>query len=253
MGVLDDILGGGDAPEFRPFSTTSDVGDVRVKGDVVDIRLDPRYREIVSALTGSLPGALRPSLSPEQLALGEAATARGAGFLDELGVTDPFDIAERQFARMEEILEPGRARRREDLEARLLRQGRLGSTGGGISEEALETAIEQERRTGLLESLDLGHRIQRQQAELGTQLGGFGSDIENLQLQRLLQSLGSATALEALPAELANVATTLTGQRSQHEIAAREFESGGFGDLLGGALSAGLAAYTGGLGRRLAR
>lgn len=247
------IFGGSDIPEFTPYSTTSGVGDVRVKGDVVDISLDPRYQKIVESLTEGLARDIRPGLSREQLALGAAATQRGAGFLDELAVTDPFDIAERQFGRMEEILAPGRERRREALEARLLRQGRLGSTGGGISEEALETAIEQERRQGLVESLGLGHQVQAQQADLGTRLGAFGTDIENQQLQRLLQALGSATAVEALPTELSRVATALSGQRSQHQIAAAQDAGGGFGDILGGALSAGLGAYTAGLGKRYAR
>jgi len=246
MGMLDNLFGGSEAPAYSPYAGTSGFGSIGFEGDQAQVTLDPRYQAIVDQLLGGFQG-VSPSLSPEQLALGGRATERGGAFLDQLGA-DPFDIAEKQFQRMEDILRPERERTRTATTEQLLAQGRLGSTGGARTQEALETGIEQSRRAGLAEAFGQAQGVQAQQAQLAQQLSGFGLGIEQQQLQRMLQSLGSAQATEAMPLELANYLATLSGQRSQHQIEAEKLRSagGGFGDVLGGALSAGLAAYTGG-------
>lgn len=238
MGLISDVLGGGGgAPAYRPYSTTSGVGDVNVSGNTVDISLDPRYQAIVDSLIGGFADSVQPGLSAEQLALGAGATRAGAGFMSALQETDPFALAEQQFGRMEAILEPGRNRTRQASEARLLQQGRLDSTGGARTTAALEEGIEQSRRANLVEAFGQAQGVQRQQADLATGLGAFGGGIEDQQLQRLLQSLGSATAVEALPAEMANVAANLSGQRSAHELQAAQMKGGGLADLLRGGIS----------------
>jgi len=247
MGSLDSLFGGGaDVPAYTPFGGTSGFGTVGFEGDRAQVTLDPRYQSAVDQLLGGFQG-VSPTLSPEQLALGTQATERGGAFLEQLG-TDPFAIAEQQFQRMEDILRPERERTRTATTEQLLAQGRLGSTGGARTQEALETAIEQSRRAGLTEAFGQAQGVQAQQAALGQQLGAFGLSTEQQQLQRMLQSLGAAQATEAMPLQLADYLSTLSGQRSQHQVAAAELESagGGFGDVLKGAASMALNYYTGG-------
>lgn len=252
MGAFSKLFGGGgSAPAYTPYSTTSGLGDINVSGNRITGKVSGPYAELISRLQGGFTG-INPSLSPEAMALGSSATQAGAGFLNQLQTYDPFAATEEQFNRMEAILEPGRARSREALEGKLLRQGRLGSTGGSLSEQGLEAAIEESRRANLAGAFGEAMNAQRQLADLGTGVGAFGTDIENTQLQRMLQGLGTATSLEAMPFELAQLAATLSGQRSSHQLNAAQLNqnSGGFGNILSGALSSGLSAYTGGLGKK---
>lgn len=251
MAGFSDIFGGGaDVPAYQPFTGTSGLGSIDFEGDRAKVSLDPRYRDIVNQLLGGFQG-VSPSLSPEQLALGTQATQRGGAFLEQLGA-DPFDIAEKQFARMEDILRPERERTRTATSDLLLSQGRLGSTGGGRTQEAQEAGFERSRRAGLAEAFGQAQGVQAQQAQLGQQLGAFGLSTEQQQLQRMLQSLGAAQATEAMPLQLAEYLANISGQRSRHQLGAAELEGGGggFDDILGGALSSGLEAYTGGLGKK---
>lgn len=259
MGLISDILGGGGsgpvAPAYTPFSTATEAGSVNVEDGNITTTLAPQYRDIVNMLVGAF-GGVQPSLSPEALALGRGATGAGAGFLSGLSSFDPTTAAKEQFDIMESILEPGRQRSREELEAKLLRQGRLGSTGGGIESESLETAIEQSRRAGLLDAMRQSQAVQKQQAELATSLGAFGGTVEDTQLQRLLQSLGTATALEALPIELGQLGALYSGQKSAHDINAANInaqnQQGAFGDLLGGLLTGAGTAFAGPAGTAFA-
>ena len=240
MGLFDS---GSDIPEYQPYTGDSGLGSVTTRGNKVNVELDEKYQPIVRELLGGSP------LSQGQLDLGAQATQQGAGFLNQLNA-DPFDIAEEQFNRMEAILGKGRDRQRVAQRENLLRTGRLGSTGGSLSEEGLEGAFETSRRANLAEAFGQAQGVQAQQAQIGQQLGAFGLGTEQAQLQRLLQSLGSAQATEAMPLQLANYLATLSGQRSQHQLGKAELEAaeGGMGDILSGALSAGIGAFTGGAG-----
>lgn len=252
MGMLDSVFGGGGSsiPDYAPIEGTSGLGSITYdKSKGITASLDPKYQALVQELLASR------SLSPESIALGQQATQAGAGFLSAASSTDPFAMAEEQFNRLEAILQPGRERERTALEERLLSQGRLGSTGGGITEGAFQEAIEQSKRQNLYEAFGQAQGVQRQQAELAQGFGAFGISAEQAQLQRMLQALGGATATEAMPVTtLGNYLATLSGQKQAQDIAQAEAEAsaGGFGDILSGALSAGLSAYTGGLGKSLA-
>jgi hypothetical protein len=243
MGMLDSLFGGGGGsappPEFVPYGTETSMGSVNIGPDnIVRTSLDPRYRAIANQLIGAFGGA-SPSYSPETLALGQQATRTGAGFLDSLGSFDPFAAAEEQFNRMEAVLEKSRGRDRTALQEKLLRQGRLGSSGGGIEQEGLESAIEQSRRANLVDAFGQAQNVQRQKAELANTFGAFGAGVEDTQLQRLLNSLGQGIAVESLPLAFGDLGYKYTGARSSHDTnayASQQQDSGGsmFGSLLGG-------------------
>lgn len=246
MGAFSKLFGGGSsAPAYTPYSTSSGLGAVNIEGNQITGSVAGPYAELIRQLQGGF-GGVQPSLSPEQLALGAGATEAGAGFLGALKAYDPFAATEEQFSRLEAILEPGRQRQRTSLQENLLRTGRLGSTGGGVSEQSLESAIEESRRANLAGAFESAMGAQSQLANLGTGLGAFGGSVEDQQFQRMLQGLGTATSLEAMPFELSQLGTSLSGQRSQHEL--ERAKQQGSGDFLGGLASSALAAYTGGLG-----
>lgn len=117
-------------------------------------------------------GAIGAGLSP--VTAGRGAFGLAAPMMERATTFDPFGAAEEQFQRMESILAPGRERAREAQEARLFAQGRLGSTGGSLEQQALGEAQEQSRRAQLVEALGQAQGIQRQAADIGLGIGGFG-------------------------------------------------------------------------------
>lgn len=247
MGFLDDLgkgFGiGGDGvttPEFSMIPGSYGVGGVRYEDGELKSSLDPKYQAIVDQLLGMR------ELSPEQQAFGTQATGAATGFLREAAATDPFDMAERQFARMEEILNPVREKERTSLEGRLLRQGRLGSTGGGETQGAFEEAIDQSRRQGLYDAFQQAQGVQRQQADLANLFGGIGRTTEQTNLDRMLAALGSATATEAMPLvnlqpwllEMSESKRGIDAARAQEEAS-----QGSFGEMLGSAGRSYLSSY----------
>lgn len=136
----------------------------------------------------------------------------GQGFLNQLNQFDPQAATQTRFDQLESVLEPSRGRAREALESRLLKQGRLGSTGGGVQQEGLESAIGQQQMQNLLAStgesraqqqqlLGMGQGLgadamQRAQgmsglgAQQGALYGNLGSQIQNAGQQAQMQQAG---------------------------------------------------------------
>lgn len=228
-------------------------------GGMAMATLDPRYAQISQLLSGQAGGFLgesgmeQPSGIPLyqrgiqqalpffQQASQIGSQSPGAGFLSQLNQFDPYQAAETQFGRLEDILNPARERTRGSLEARLLSQGRLGSTGGTLQQEGLETAIDQSRRQGLFDAFGQAQQTQQNLLGLGTglnqqqmqraaqlqQLGlgqagfltGAGAGIEGLGLgrQQSMQQLGlgalqGSTGLERMPLELLNLGGAFGGR-----------------------------------------
>lgn len=130
-----------------------------------------------------------------QTALGQQAGALGQQFLGGIQA-DPFAAAQTQFGRMEDILNPARQRQREALEGRLLKQGRLGSTGGALQQQGFETGIEEARQRGLFNALQQSQGLQAQQVGLGTQLGLLGQQQQDVGFQQAQARLGALTGIE---------------------------------------------------------
>lgn len=154
-------------------------------------------------------------LGQEQTPFGQLALSGGLGMLGAGLGADPFQMAQKQFGRMEDILAPGRERQREALEARLLRQGRLGSTGGSLQQQGLEEAIEQSRRKQLVNALGQAQGIQQQQIGLGTQLGLFGQQQGELGFQRAMQRLQAQQGLAYQAQEALRLGGAFGGRAAQ--------------------------------------
>lgn len=164
--------------EFSPFGIQSGIGGVSFQDGQATTSLDPRLQGMSNQLFGL-----------------------GQGFLGQLGSFDPMQATEQQFGLMESILNPGRERTRSSLQDQLLATGRLGSTGGGRTQEGLETSIEQSRRQGLYDAFGQAQQTQQHLAGLG---GGL-----------LQQGLG----IEQMPLGLIGMGGQLGGLKSQADIA----------------------------------
>ncbi len=96
------------------------------------------------------------NLSPELSNIYQGLLSRSGLFGDQaatLGTLDPFEAGEAFYQQQQEYMAPDEQRMREDLETRLLNQGRLGATGGQLQQQKLDEAIlrgQGERRTGAM-------------------------------------------------------------------------------------------------------
>lgn len=134
------------------------------------------------------------------------ATQAAQGFLGQLQSFSPQEAAQQEFQNIQEILAPQREQQRETLEERLFRQGRLGSTGGGVEQEAF------------------GRAVQAQDVQLATQA---------LDRARSAQQgfLGLAQGLTQLPAQIAQQTGQLGLSQRQQRLSAL---SGMFNQLVQG-------------------
>lgn len=163
------------------------------------------------ALSPELQAASRSLLSRGQADLGgsafglsgqEAAARQAFGLGSEFMGRAGAGMGDREqevFERLRAIQAPEEERQRLALEERLLNQGRLGvrtNMFGGTPEQfALAKAQEEAQDRAALAAIQQAQQEQRQQAAIGAQFAGLGSNIAN---QR--QALESAQQLQALRA-----------------------------------------------------
>lgn len=124
--------------------------------------------------SGEAADLSRQGLQQAQGMFGQAQNQNlgaGQGFLNQLNQFDPQAATQTRFDQLESVLEPSRGRAREALESRLLKQGRLGSTGGGVQQEGLESAIGQQQMQNLLASTGESRAQQQQLLGMGQGLG----------------------------------------------------------------------------------
>lgn len=164
-------------------------------------------------------GGLTTYLSPEYQAAANQLMQASQGLLGQsqqayaqLGTFDPYQAAELQFKRLEEILSPERARQQEALQSKLYAQGRLGSTGGALSEQALAQAIQQQQSQNLYDAFLQAQQTQRHLAGLGQ--GMFGT---------AMQGFGGAGQIEQMPLTNLGYGLQYGGAINQGDIAAGGF------------------------------
>ena len=156
------------AAKFTPYNISSLLGDVSITGNKLNI-----------TPTGFLNNFLRTSVNKAN-----KIDNVGLGFINQLNKFDPFEAAQTQFNRLEEILQPERDSARQQLQNKLLSQGRLGSIstnlegdiiGGGAADQlALEQAIERERQRNLINQFSLAQDTMKNLYGLGTGLLSSG-------------------------------------------------------------------------------
>jgi len=201
-----------EAAEFDPYNVQGLFGQAIFDQDAGTARFDPS--QFTSGITGALQDPVQGLIGQRQTDIGRLAQQGATGFLSQALTTDPFDVAQQRFGQLESILSPGRERQREALESRLLRQGRLGSTGGSLQQEGLETAIEQSRQQGLFDIFNQAQAQQQSQIGLGQQLGLFGQQQQEVGLGQALNRLKALGDIEAQQRASIDLGGVLGGRQS---------------------------------------
>lgn len=172
-----------------------------------DPRIAAQQQQLLS-LAGR-GGGFAAGLQEGTAGFAQDALSAGRGLLADTAGFDPLNAAEERFSRLQSVLDPQRNRQREQLESRLLSQGRLDSTTGNVLGGELERGFSA-TDANLLNQLFLeGEQAQsnaRAQAiglgQSGAQLGGglfgqlqAGGQSAQALDQGLLQSLGASQAV----------------------------------------------------------
>lgn len=151
-----------------------------------------------SSFDNSGDNSLITSLSPEMYAIQNNALQQaglfsgmqapqfqqaqqlGSGYLDQLGTFDPMALAEQQYGLLSPIFEREQEQERKDLEAHLIAQGRLGSTGGSEQQGSLSQAQGDTRRRALYDAYNQGIAGQNHLANLGMGLSQFAPQLQGM-------------------------------------------------------------------------
>lgn len=188
------------------------------------------YNVFSGAGSGTFNGTTATgTLSPEYLALRNKYLQNANGNLNALQNYDPQAAANDVYGKLSALSNPQEEQDRLNQENRLLAQGMLGSTGGGIQRQALLTS------QGLA---GVGRQVQSYQ---------LGQDALNQMQNRAFGATNAATALDAIPMNNLNAGGVFGGRASQ----ANQFGTG----LQYNAASAGAgasASFWQGLGQQVA-
>lgn len=188
-----------------------------------------------------------------QTGIGALADTGAMGFMQAGMQADPYALAQSQFGKMQEMLAPSRGRSRDALEARLMRQGRLGSTGGALSEQAQQTAFGQQDQRMMLDALQQGRADQTFQLGMGQQLGMFGQQQRDVGFNKAQSRLSGIQGMDAQLMSYLQMGGAFGGRQAAAGAIQGQFGMQGAGAqsaaLLGGA--AGMADAFGTIGSAL--
>lgn len=201
-----------DDSAFKPFDVSGAFGTANIDQSTGEagLTLTPQMQDIqrqYQEQAGQFAGQ-------GQTALGALATQGGQDFLQQGLETDPYAMAESQFSKLDAILNPSRQRQREALEGRLLRQGRLGSTGGSLQQQGFESAIEESKQKGLLDAFGQAQAVQQQQLDTGTRLGLLGQQQQDVGFQQSQARLGGLAGIDQQALQYLNLGGSLGGRQS---------------------------------------
>ena len=200
------------AAKFDPWNIGGGAFGRATFGDgTANIELTPEMRALQQAFAGQAGQFAQQG----QTGVGALALGGAEDFMRSGLQTDPNAIAQMQMGRMDALLDPQRNRTRDALEARLLRQGRLGSTGGALQQQGLETSIDQARQSQALQALQLGQAFQQQQLAQGQQLGLFGQQQQDVGFNQALARLGGMQNIDQAALQYLNLGGAFGGRASQ--------------------------------------
>lgn len=143
---------------------------------------------------GMMNGQLQMQLSPEYLAQRNALLGQATGAFGALGSYDPDMAAQEQFARIEALMAPERAKQQAAQESRLYAQGRLGSTGGGVEQEALQGAFQQQQAANAIQSYMQAMQQQQHLQQMGLGALSAAGQLDQLPMGAFNAGLGYGQA-----------------------------------------------------------
>lgn len=238
----------------------------QVQGITPELSLSPEAARL-QGLFGDVAGAAGTEAARLAPGVGAAAgefTEAGRGLLADVSGFDPMQAAGTRFERLQSVLEPQRARQRASQEARLLAQGRLDSSGGGLQIGETEQAIAREdamlldRLFGEAETArSRGIADARSLAGAGAQMqGGLFGELQQgaagrrAEFDPLFRMLGASEAIKA--GEVNRQVASANALGGFNAAAGAASGGGGTGELLGTLAGAGLGFATAGPGGGLA-
>lgn len=172
------------------------VGGVTYNGNTPNITLDPRTQQQLG-LFGNLGVTNLNSAAASQPGVanaGQALTQTGTNFLSQAGAFDPLASAQGRYEALQSVLQPDQARTRASLEARLLAQGRLDSSGGGLALQANDLATQQQNAQLLDQMYSEAQQQQAQGLQTGQSLIGSGAGVQSGLFNQATTSLNAPAA-----------------------------------------------------------
>ena len=207
-----------EASRYRPINITGIPGGAQARfnfgpgGNVAGAQVvqDPRLAALSNQLAGGLGGLFQKqqqaALDPTLAQFGRQLLNRGSAAQHP---ADLAQLAQQEYGLLSGLLQPGREQQREEITARLLAQGRLGSGAGSDVEASLEQKFGQLDQQAALQALNNARAQQEFQQQLGLQQqqlgsGLFGSYLQQQQqpLQQNLQNLSFLQELALQPLQL---------------------------------------------------
>jgi hypothetical protein len=183
---------------------------------------DPRLQEISD---NGLTGAAK--FFNEAMNSQNAATAgrMGNDFLNQIGSTDPMEVAQRQFDLMNPLLREQQQQDLYGLESRLFSQGQMGSGGfapGQHSMNAMFDANNDSRQKLLFDSLNQGMQTQNHVANMGSSLSQLDPQLRQ-QYQNLGQGMFNVPmSIQQQMLNQANVTGGLAGAANSADISQQQ-------------------------------
>lgn len=223
--------------KFDPYNVTGafGTGTFNPEDNTAQVNLSPEMQAIQNQYqqqAGQFAGQ-------GQTDIGALAGQGALGFMQGGMQADPTALAQSQFDKMQTMLAPSRGRSQEALESRLLQQGRLGSTGGGVQQGAQQEAFGQQDQQMMLNALQQGRADQQAQLGLGQQLGMFGQQQQDVGFNQAQARLGGMQGIDQQALSYLNMGSALGGRQAAAGQNAGAFgmEGAGAGTaaLLGGA------------------
>lgn len=130
----------------------------------------------------------------------------GGDFLSQLQGFNPDQFATQQFERLNRLAAPAEQTAAAATANDLFTRGRLGggdSVSGQVFRDLdLSQALQRDNR--LLQSIGLANQQQQQLGGLASQFAGQGSQLQNDQINRFMQSIGAGTQVGAFQDQLRN-------------------------------------------------
>ena len=210
---------------LQPFSGTTGLGSVGYGGGQFNTQLSQPQANMQNQLMGA-----------------------ASGMFDQLGSYDPLNYTRDQYGMLQELLRPQQEKAVSDMESRLFAQGRLGSTGGALQQQAVQDAINQQNLQAAMQAQQSGLQAQQALSQMGRGLFETALTPEQM-LMNQMQVMGGLAPRDILREGGETPLDNLTDAVKGGINSLREGLGGGaIGDVGTAALLGGGVAATGALG-----
>ena len=160
------------AGQYRPQNIFSPFGNVLSSGGTTSFQAPSDPYSVLPPEMRAASGEFADVLGGQ----GDVFNQLGAGFLGSLGSFDPRQAAQEQYDIMSEISRPWETRASNRLQDQLFRRGQLGTTGGGIQQEAFLNSQRDADLRRQLAARDYAGSEQNRLANLGTGFANVGAE-----------------------------------------------------------------------------